>query len=420
MNATFTGVHDYDDRLPDWSPDGLAAAADEMRILRANLGSVPLSSLSRPSPVPLSSLDRELAISFLDIQIAELESDHFQRGNPSLAIGEAVFGVISLMTRPFAPVGVRVEAAIARLNAVPEFLAGARRTLVAAVPDEWRLKCLKECDGAERLLRDGIGRWIVLEGVDDSKAERLQRAAERAGAAFESLRHWLVHGLTAAASDRYAAGSELFDLLLARGHWCDRDRATLAADAQQALNDALAQLDRARSSDRARRLAGGSTAPDERSPLLDDYLPTYQRVWDACRERADANDLVTWPDAPIRYVPIPIHTRDAAPLLYYLFYRSPAPFDRLPIHDYVVTPIDATMPADEQTPAAARHQYERDQVEPCRSSRRHRSPRAELLRVCGTVGNRPRRRGRLREPDRDVPRRHDGGRVGVLRHRPDG
>ena len=38
---------------------------------------------------------------------------------------------------------------------------------------------------------------------------------------------------------------------------------------------------------------------------------------------------MTWPDAPLRYVPIPAQTRDAAPHLYYLFYRSPAPFDRL-------------------------------------------------------------------------------------------
>src|SRR5262247_311086 len=37
VNATFTGVHDYDDRLPDWSPDGLAAAADEMRRVRDSL-----------------------------------------------------------------------------------------------------------------------------------------------------------------------------------------------------------------------------------------------------------------------------------------------------------------------------------------------------------------------------------------------
>ncbi len=37
VNATFTGVHTYDDRLPDWSPDGLDRAADEMRALRAAL-----------------------------------------------------------------------------------------------------------------------------------------------------------------------------------------------------------------------------------------------------------------------------------------------------------------------------------------------------------------------------------------------
>ena len=53
--------------------------------------------------------DRELAIAFLDVQIAEHESGHFQRGNPSLAVGEAIFGVIALMTRPFAPVADRAR-----------------------------------------------------------------------------------------------------------------------------------------------------------------------------------------------------------------------------------------------------------------------------------------------------------------------
>jgi len=37
VNATFTGIHDHDHRLPDWSPDGLASAVDEMRALRASL-----------------------------------------------------------------------------------------------------------------------------------------------------------------------------------------------------------------------------------------------------------------------------------------------------------------------------------------------------------------------------------------------
>ena len=35
--ATFTGLHDHDGVLPDWSAGGLARAADEMRALRRDL-----------------------------------------------------------------------------------------------------------------------------------------------------------------------------------------------------------------------------------------------------------------------------------------------------------------------------------------------------------------------------------------------
>ena len=87
VNATFTGVHEFDDRLPDWSPDGLAAAVDEMRRLRASIDS------ASASPVDLRDVgarDRALASAFLDVQIAELEGAHFQRRNPSLAIRSAV------------------------------------------------------------------------------------------------------------------------------------------------------------------------------------------------------------------------------------------------------------------------------------------------------------------------------------------
>ena len=129
---------------------------------------------------------------------------------------------------------------------------------------------------------------------------------------------------------------------------CDRPRAALAAEAQEALDEALEGL-----RTRARAIAPGGW-PEVQQHLADshptcaDYLPAYQQAWDACRERAQARDLVTWPAYPIRYVPIPIHTRDAAPFLYYLHYRSPAPFDHLAMHDYVVTPIEGGMPADEQ------------------------------------------------------------------------
>src|SRR5580765_8569589 len=159
VTATFTGIHEHDHRLPDWSPDGLAAAVDGMKTLRGAL------EAARPPAASLHNVaerDRQLALSFLDTQIAEHESSGFQRGNPSLALGEAIFGVIALMTRPFAPVAERAASAIARLTALPDFLDGARRSIAGPVPDAWRLKCLRECHGASILLGDGILRWIAL------------------------------------------------------------------------------------------------------------------------------------------------------------------------------------------------------------------------------------------------------------------
>jgi hypothetical protein len=345
VTATFTGIHDYDHRLPDWSPDGLAAAADEMRGVRSSLIAERRPTVSLQD---VGERDRELAISFLDVQIAEHESDHFQRGNPSLAAGEAIFGIVSLMTRPFAPTAQRVDAAIARLTAVPAFLEAARQSIAIAVPDEWRTKCLRECDGADRLFGDGIRKWIAVESIDHRRADHVTRAAATAARGFDDFRAWLERDVGPAPPRRSACGAELFDLLLSRGHWYDRSRESLAAEARKALDEALATL-HARAGQAA---SGGWLEVSQRladdHPTVDDYLPAYQRAWDACHERANSARLVTWPLYPIRYVSIPRHTRDAAPLLYYLFYRSPSPFDGLPVHDYVVTPIERDMPADEQ------------------------------------------------------------------------
>jgi len=357
VNATFTAVHEYDDRLPDWSPGGLDAAIDEMRSLRSSLvaacgqqGSDFSSGAQNSAAEALDRLrdvrarDRELAIAFLDIQIAELEGSHFQRRNPSLAVGEAAFAVISLMTRPFAHVTTRAEAAAARLAAMPAFLDGARRSCTAAVPAEWRLKATRECEGLSRLLVEGVPSWISVAEIPAREARRLTSSAAKASSAVEHHREWL-NRLPGSERDEYSGGPQLFDLLLRRGHWCDRLRDDLAREAADALSSARARLDE------QAQASGGWQQVQERlledHPAPDDYLYAYERTWTACRAAAETHQLVTWPEYPIRYVPIPVQTRTAAPFLYYLFYRSPAPFDRLPVHEYVVTPVDG-MAADEQ------------------------------------------------------------------------
>ena len=57
---------------------------------------------------------------------------------------------------------------------------------------------------------------------------------------------------------------------------------------------------------------------------------------------------MTWPIRPVEYVAIPDYARDAAPFLYFLPYRSPAPYDPAPVDYYLVPPVDRSLSAEER------------------------------------------------------------------------
>ncbi|MCA1584560.1 MAG: DUF885 domain-containing protein [Acidobacteria bacterium] len=322
VTATFTGVHDHDSMLPDWSPDGLADAVSEMRDLRRTLVD---AGHGRESEVPTfpEGVDLALADAFLEIQIAEHEGPRFYRGNASLWTGEAIFSVLSLVTRDFAPVTERLASATDRLDAIPGFLAAARHTLVRAAP-EGTARAQRECTAAVTLFAE---------------------ASIAAAAAFRELGAWIAASLATRARHE-DANEDFLALLIRRGHWVDQSPAALLAEAREALAESIRSLDAM-----ARPYGGWHTVQDTLAgihPTVEAYLPRFQQIWDDCHAAAAEHDLVAWPEAPIRYVPIPAHTRAVAPHLYYLFYRSPAAFDRVDVYDYVVPSIDADLPSSLQ------------------------------------------------------------------------
>lgn len=337
VTATFTGVHDHDAALPDWSASGQQTAIDEMRSIRHDLDAAGRVADRKVRRFP-EEVDLALADGCLEIQIAEHESAHFYPRNPALWTGEAIFGILSLVTRPFAPIDQRLADVAARLAAIPAFLETARQT-IASTPPEWRVRARRECDAAEILFGRSLPAWLPDSGGAPRARAAVRSRLEEARAAFRSFAAWLADGLRLDAGP-YGAGVELLTLLLRRGHWCETPLEELDAAAGRALDGAHAGLD-----DEVQRLGAASWPEIEariqlERPTPDDYLPRFARTWQRFRDIAAEHDLVTWPEAPIRYVPIPTHTRDAAPLLYYLFYRSPAPFDPAGVYDYVVSPID--------------------------------------------------------------------------------
>ena len=337
VNATFIGVHDLDHRLPDLSEAGTGdALADTTRLLDQAGSLTPQS--------PWERIDLRLATGCLRIQEWEYRSGHFHRCNPSLYTGEAVFGVMSLFLSAFAPLADRVASATARLEAVPGFLAQGRRN-VRAAPAPWTGRALRECDGALAFLTEGIDQLMAEERLD---APELRRGADRAAAAFADLATWLRTDLLRHPSDQTSCGGDALALHLAEGHCLDTSPGEVARQAEAQLEEATGYL-----SDHATDFGAADAATvlqrmALQHPETAGYYACYTEQWKQVREAAERHELLTWPDFPIRFVPRPVWARQAAPDLYFLFYRSPAAYHRPAVHDYLVTPIDDSMPAERQ------------------------------------------------------------------------
>ena len=335
VNATFTGVHAADARLPDWSEAGLESAEGEMRGLRDDLN-------RGASADEWTRMDQSLAVGHLEIRMAEDAGSHGVRVNPAHWSGEAVFSLVSLMLRRFAPADIRAESLALRLAGIPQFLDAARTTLSRAAPSAWTERALRECIGARLLIETGIPLWLRAESVGTTAAERVAGAVAAASAAFGEFADWL-RARPSAGDDAVACGSDLLTLLVNRGHGSDRAPAELLRDAKERFAVARPALELA-----AREFCGSWDAVDARlaaaRPEAAGFLSSFDRTWSQCRQRAERHDVVTWPDWPVRYVHQPAWAQAAAPYLYFLHYRAPAPFDTLPALEYLVPPVATADP----------------------------------------------------------------------------
>jgi hypothetical protein len=337
VNATFIGVHDYDASLPDYSESGLADTLADMQSMLQGLGRLPGEPLTQAQEI-----DKRLCEGYLRIQCWEYEQDHVIRANPCLYIGEAIFGVLALFLTDFAPLSARVAAATERLHAIPDLLQQGRDNIRQA-PAEWLTHALTECRGALAFLDNGA---LLAAGQDVSGKYR--EGVQRATQGFREFASFLDEKLKCASVDRHSCGEEALSLHLRHAHCLDRDADDIVQYAETQAATASHYLDQHCADFEASNCDEVLADLSEIHPPVDRYYDRYQQTWDDMRRIADEKELITWPDFPIRYMPQPEWARTAATDLYFLYYRSPAAFNRPPEHNYLVTPIDASMPADQQ------------------------------------------------------------------------
>jgi uncharacterized protein (DUF885 family) len=333
VTATFAGLHAHAGTWPDWSPAGLEAQRAEVDAMRTQL----LSHATHPDPV--LEADRQIALGALTIEAEEFDGTHMVRGNPSLWLGEVAFGLIGLMhdrdlsiepSRHSAPLMQRIAELPAFLDAMPETIVPG--TMHAAVLE----RAQRELDAVDALVTRGVPAWMQTTGDMSSVVALLLEAQH----ALERTRAWLDGLPPNREANAGSAGPALFARVLADGHQCTASARDLLVEAREALAEATATL-----GVRCRE-AGVASWVDAQLQLAADmpdagrYIGEYEDAWHRCAEAGDR--VVPMPrDAfEVVFEQIPAWARDASPALYYLYYRSPAPWKWPARYRYEVPWID--------------------------------------------------------------------------------
>src|SRR6478736_9122136 len=148
VDATFMGEIAHDRLLP---PLGPAALRDE----RASLAALSAGVAATAEPEDLGlRLDRRLMGAELAFQSAQAHGRH-RTANPAWISGEAAFSIISLLLPQSAP--TRLDAVLARLVALPDFLAdGAANLAGMSVPRSWVARAQREAGAMAEFLSGDI------------------------------------------------------------------------------------------------------------------------------------------------------------------------------------------------------------------------------------------------------------------------
>ena len=329
VRASGLGLTEYDDRLDDLSEWAFERrrAADAAWLDR--FGSVDPGTLTFDE-----GIDRDLVISILrGRQI--VEDFEMWRRQPDTYLNPGMTGIFSLFLHRLRPMEELVDAAVARMRAIPDNLADGMRNLrPELVPEIFLDRAANQARAGARYVRD-----ILPAQVEDGGLRaRLAEAGEAAGSAYDAYVAFLEEMRPAATGD-YVLGEERYSALLREKELLGFDARELRERGRAAYDDLAAALARC-----ARELRGTDDWKAVLDQLNEDHPPTpeamrvgYEDWTERARTYLRQHRLVSFPDGEeCAVVPSPHFQR---PVLAVASYMSPPPFsDRMLGHFFVPFP----------------------------------------------------------------------------------
>jgi uncharacterized protein (DUF885 family) len=337
--AAFAGDHRFDDRLPDYSPDAVAADIDMLRDASNALAQIDLDTLT-----PDDQVDHAALTSLVDRSLFELTEVREYEWNPlEHNPGGLLYG---LLNRRFAPAEQRLESLAGRLAAIPDALATARAVL-GDCPQVHLETAIGQFTGAAALIRDELPALVAEAPASASTVDPLRDAAV---ASLQDFVGWLRGRLE-------DSGDGGRDARLGRRMWEARLWHTLDTELSAAEILTRAEENLAETTDRIRAAAveligGAPTDATVRAALaqLAEEHPDNETIVDLAKltlaeatEFVREHDLVTLVDDPCEIREMPEFARGVA----VAYCDPPGPLETADVPTfYCISPTPAGWPTD--------------------------------------------------------------------------
>lgn len=342
--ATDAGIHDYDALLPRDTPDGFRERAAWLRDLEQRL----------VAAVPWAELPMEVRVEYgvLRAKIsgmrADLEEIRMPARNPARYPDTALRGVHLLLQRGFAPLDERKEAILARMMAIPDYLAAAQANL-GPVPAPI-LERAAELSGSGITFMEEVTQRLIRHFPAES--ERLEHAGSLARRGFAQYQELLLRELAPRAGGTVAIGERWMNYKLEREHmlgWNSEMIDTFARDSlarTRTLIEAEARrLDPSRSW--REHLAEARLRHPDAAGVLEAYAAEAARAQDFLAQKR----MVPSGECRLEIADTPEFQRETLPAAY----LPPAPFDTDPVGCLVVTPVEPGSDPAERAGHLAEH-----------------------------------------------------------------
>lgn len=321
--AVDLGIEGYSELLRPYGSDERGALITLHEKLQSALDEIDEEELNEEQKIDLALLRGRV---MLDMK--EMDECDWRLRDPGRYL--PVHAIYQLTVRP---VNDLKAALTSRLQAIPDYLRGARSQLMQEpeqIPAIWLESAITEANQGAHYFRS-------LEQHPELSRYGIAQLLEEAAHALEDYARFLAADIAPHARGSFARGLEYYNMLLAHRHYLDIDADTLHSFGEQLFEKTMTELREV-----TRKLRGDEDIAAMTASLQaeqagnTDLISTYREVMEAAKHFVIDKQLVSIPEREqLKVVETPIFLHHVIPFAAYL---DPAPNDPEQVGHYYVTP----------------------------------------------------------------------------------